>query len=379
MTVSEYDHLRPPEAPRRRRRRGPEGAGKSLRRFASNLLRQDTERRDDGSREMRMVDDVEFSSYYGRPIVKAPPWGHEISTYLFLGGLAGGSALLSLGAELTGRTKLRRNTRLTALSAVGLGTVALIADLGRPERFLNMMRTIKVTSPMSIGTWILTPFATFTGVATVSEIDKMTGEKLPLGPLRPVLHALEAPAGVGAAIFGAPLAAYTGVLLGNTANPVWNGGRNGLSFVFAASATMAAGGTAMATTSVEEAGPARTMALIGVGADIAAVRAMKAGMHPVEVEPLETGHAGKLLKWAEYLTIGGGIGALFGGKNRTLAALSGTALAAASALTRFGVLDAGLASTKDPKYVIEPQKARLAARRAKGITDDSITTGPSTA
>ena len=93
-----------------------------------------------------MVAEAQFTSYYGRPIVKAPPWGHEISTYLFLGGLAGGSGLLALGAQLTGRELLRRNTPLTALGAVSAGAVALIMDLGRPERFLNMMRTVKVTS-----------------------------------------------------------------------------------------------------------------------------------------------------------------------------------------------------------------------------------------
>ena len=78
-----------------------------------------------------MVEDVEFTSYYGRPIVKAPPWGDEIAAYLFLGCLAGGSALLGLGAQLTDRPALRSRTRLTALAALGLGTVALIEEIGR--------------------------------------------------------------------------------------------------------------------------------------------------------------------------------------------------------------------------------------------------------
>ena len=56
-----------------------------------------------------------------------------------------------------------------------------------------------------------------------------------------------------------------------------------------------------------------------------------------------------------------------------LAALSGGALVAASACTRFGVFEAGLESAKDPRYTIEPQKRRLAARRAAGNTGDSIT------
>src|SRR5699024_8955479 len=112
----------------------------------------------------------------------------------------------------------------------------------------------------------------------------------------------------------------------------------------------------------------------GVVGDVAATHAMKESMHPLESEPLETGRAGAKMTWAERLAIAGGIGAVLGGGNRVIAAASGAALLTASALTRFGVLEAGLESVKDPRRVIEPQKARLAARRAAGITDDSITT-----
>src|SRR6202007_3456526 len=92
------------------------------------------------------------------------------------------------GAQLTGRTKLRRNARLSARAAVGLGAIALVMDLGRPERFLNMMRTVKLTSPMSLGSWILSSFSAGAGIAAAAEIDRMTGKRLPLGPVRPVLR-----------------------------------------------------------------------------------------------------------------------------------------------------------------------------------------------
>ena len=75
------------------------------------------------------------------------------------------------------------------------------------------------------------------------------------------------------------------------------------------------------------------------------------------------------------LAVAGGLGALLGGRNRVVAAASGLALLTASALTRFGVFEAGLESARDPRYTIEPQKNRLAARRAAGVTGDSITTG----
>jgi hypothetical protein len=318
---------------------------------------------------MPMVPEAEFTSYYGRPVVKPAPWGHEVAAYLFLGGVAGGSGLLAAGAQLTGRTKLRRNTRLSALVAVMLGAVALVKDLGRPERFVNMMRTMKLTSPMSLGSWILS-----LGIAAASEIDRMTGERLPLGPLRPVLRAVEGPAGLEAALFAPPLAVYTAVLLTDTATPTWNAAHEDLPFVFVSSASLAASGLAMITTPVAEAGPARKLAVLGALGDLAASKFMERRMDPVAAEPLHNGEPGRMLRWSERLVVAGGLGTLVGGRNRGIAVVSGLALATASALTRFGVFEAGKASARDPRYTIEPQKRRLAARRAAGITGDSITT-----
>ena len=138
-----------------------------------------------------MVPEPEFTSYYGRPVVKPAPWGDDVAAYLFLGGVAGGSALLGLGGQLSGRPMLRRNARLGALTAVSLGAVALVKDLGRPERFLHMLRTFKVTSPMSVGSWILSAFSAGTAVTAVAEIDRMSGTRLPLGVLRKVLQDVE--------------------------------------------------------------------------------------------------------------------------------------------------------------------------------------------
>jgi hypothetical protein len=323
---------------------------------------------------MPMVPQAEFTSYYGRPVVKPAPWGHEVAAYLFLGGVAGGSGVLAAGAQLTGRAKLRRNTRLTALVAVALGAIALVMDLGRPERFVNMMRTIKLTSPMSLGSWILSSFSVGMGLAAASEVDRMTGERIPLGPLRPVLRAVEGPAGLEAGLFGPPLAVYTAVLLADTATPTWNAARDGLPFVFVSSASLAASGVAMITTPVAEAGPARRLAVLGAIGDLIAHRVTEHRMDPVVAEPLHHGGPGTMLRWSERLAVAGGLGALLGGRHRAVAVASGLALATASALTRFGVFEAGKDSARDPRYTIEPQKRRLAARRAAGITDDSITT-----
>lgn len=361
MSLSDYDSYRPPESPRRdskRRRRRRPGVGGRV----------------DGSREMPMVPEAEFSSYYDRPVVKPPPWESPIGAYLFLGGVAGGSSLLAVGAQFLGNEKLRRNSRFAAIGAAGAGAIALIADLGRPERFLNMFRTFKVTSPMSVGSWILGAFSAGAGIAAVAEVDRATKRRLPLGPLRRVLKFAERPAGVVSAAFAAPLAAYTGVLLSDTANPTWNGAKEDLPFVFVSSASLAAGGLGMITTPVEDARPARGLAVVGSAAELVASEVMERRMDPVAAEPLHEGDPGKMLKWSKRLAAVGGVAALIGGRSRPVAIVSGVALLTASALTRFGVLHAGLRSTENPRYTIEPQKRRLEARRRAGITHDSITT-----
>jgi hypothetical protein len=406
MSVSEYDSYRPPEPEggrKKRRRGGRGGPGGPGGRRGGGWKNRGAE----GNREMPMVEDVEFSSYYGRSIVKAPPWGDEIALYLFLGGLAGGSSLLGLGAQFSDRPGLRIASRMTAITATGVGGVALVADLGRPERFINMMRVVKISSPMSLGTWILSGFGVGSGVTFAIELDRVTSKKLlPLGPLRKLLYAMETPAALESALFATPLAAYTAVLLGATAVPTWNAaGRNGLPYVFVSSASLAAGGAAMALAPVGQTGAARLLALTGAAGDIVAMNRMKKRMHPAEVDPMDEGEPGRKLHRAEKLLIAGAAGAATveavarvfakklggrgvggsatGGKRswktravlRGLSVVSGAALAAASAYTRFGMLEAGIESTKDPRHVVEPQRARLEERRARGITDDSITTG----
>lgn len=354
MSTSDYDQFRPPE-PERRRRRGF-GGGKRRRGGSTARVPADS-----------MVPEVEFTSYYGRNVVKPPPWEWPVALYLFTGGVAGASGVLAAGAQIAGLPVLRRNTRLAALAAVGVSGAALVADLGRPERALNMLRTFKVTSPTSVGSWILTAFSAPTTLAAVAELP------LPLGRLRKVVDVLQGPAGLAAGAFGPPLAGYTAVLLADTAIPTWNGARQHLPFVFVSSASLAASGLAMITTPTDETGPARRLAVLGVVGDLVAMRVMEAHMDPVVVEPLHEGKPGKLLHLSERLAIAGGIGALFA-RRRWVAVASGLALMAASACTRFGVFEAGLESAKDPRYTVVPQRRRLEERRRRGEVDDSITT-----
>jgi formate-dependent nitrite reductase membrane component NrfD len=113
----------------------------------------------------------EFGSYYGQPIINPPVWEEaDIAGYLFAGGLAGASSIIAAGATLTGRPVLAHRARLCASGALGFSIFALIHDLGRPARFLNMLRVFKPTSPMSVGVWILFLYGPPNVVASASSV-----------------------------------------------------------------------------------------------------------------------------------------------------------------------------------------------------------------
>ncbi len=121
--------------------------------------------------EELMVPEATFSSYYGRPVIKEPVWKNpDVPGYLFLGGLAGASSVLAAGAQLSGYRPLARAAKISALGAISLSAVALINDLGRPARFVNMLRVFKPSSPMSVGSWLLAGYGPVAGAAAVCEV-----------------------------------------------------------------------------------------------------------------------------------------------------------------------------------------------------------------
>lgn len=314
-----------------------------------------------------VVPDVEFQSYYGRNIIQPPPWTHDIAAYLFLGGLAAGSGLIAAGAAFTGRPRLRRRGRVAALAALLAGGGALAHDLGRPERVLNMMRTAKLTSPMSVGSWILLGFGACSGAALATEVATAA---LPAdGRLARAARLADPVAAAGAAFFGPPLAAYTAVLLSDTAAPTWHAGYRELPALFVSSATAAGAGLALVTSPPAETGPVRVLAAVAAASDLVAGRLLTRRLGDL-AEPLQAGRAGRLHRLATALTAAGGLGAALAGRSRVVAAASGLALVAGSAATRFSIFDAGIASAKDPKYTVVPQRARAdaAASRGEGIT-----------
>jgi hypothetical protein len=297
-------------------------------------------------REQSMVPRPEFESYYGRPILKQPTWKTpDVPLYLFLGGLAGCSAVLAEGAALTGRPELERVARLAAAGGAAAGTVALVHDLGRPERFLNMLRVFKPTSPLSVGSFILAPFG---GLAAAAAGAQVTGVLPRLGRL----------AGLGAAALGPPLATYTAALVANTAVPAWHEAHRELPFVFGGSGAQAAGGLAMMLVPTDQAGPARRMALAGAAVEVVAAEGiLRRGL---VAEPYREGRPGRLMTIARTATTAAAALTVVGRRSRVLSAIAGATYVASSLATRFGVFEAGRASARDPKYVVVPQKERLA-------------------
>jgi formate-dependent nitrite reductase membrane component NrfD len=310
-----------------------------------------------GTREQLAVPQAEFRSYYGRQILKTPAWNWMIAAYLFLGGLSGGSAMLAAGADLTGRPGLRRVSRVGALASIVASLYFLIADLGRPERFHHMLRVAKPSSPMSMGTWILSAYGPGAAVAAGAELMPGRLRGTWLGRL---VGWLARPAGLWAAATAPGVASYTAVLLSQTAVPAWREAHPYLPFVFTGSAAASGGGLGMLLAPVSESGPARRMAVAGAGLEVAASRVLEQRLG-LSAEAYTTGKAHRLRKWSEVLTVGGALGAVVGGRRRSVVAVSGFALLAGSALQRFGVFEAGVESTRDPKYVVVPQRERLDA------------------
>lgn len=320
-----------------------------------------------GRGETPMVPEAEFESYYGRQILKTPTWKTpDVPLYLFLGGLAGGSSLLAEGAALQDLPALERVARGAAAAGAGIGTVFLVHDLGRPERFLNMLRVFKITSPLSVGSFILAPFSALSTAALGSHL---TGRLPRLGRL----------SGVGAAAFGPPLATYTAALITNTAVPAWHEGHREMPFIFGGSGAAAAGGLAMALAPVSQSGPAKRMALAGAAIDLAGVELMNRRLGML-AEPYEQGKSGRLMKAARALTVTGVGLSLLGRRSRLARAVAGAAYVAGSVTLRFGIFEAGLASARDPKYVVVPQRERLEKRAAEqrkvtgGVTGSSSPT-----
>lgn len=177
------------------------------------------------------------NGYYGLPLLKKPPWTWEIPAYFFVGGAAGAAAVIGAIADYTGADReLVRHARWIAAAGSVISPALLIGDLGRPERFLAMLRVFKPQSPMSVGVWTLLGFSG--GAVAAAFADFLT---LRYGASLPV-RVLENAGQAASLAFGLPFSNYTGVLIGASVVPVWNQSVGDLPLHFAASGLGAAVG-----------------------------------------------------------------------------------------------------------------------------------------
>jgi len=293
------------------------------------------------------------SSYYGQAVLKRPVWTWEIPVYFFLGGLAGASAGLAYVAGLRRNRRLERSAWAAAALAAAASPALLVSDLGRPERFLNMLRLFKVTSPMSVGSWVVAAMVPSSAVASADAW---------LGAL-PRLARVARP---GAALAGLPMSTYTAVLLANTAIPAWHEARGTLPFLFAGGAAASAGAVAAAATPAADAGPARRLAIGGAAAELAAAALMERRLGEL-ARPYREGAAGRLGRAGKALTAGGAALLAARGRRSRAAAIAGGLLVAGGALcARWSVFRAGFASASDPSFTVGPQRARIERGEARG-------------
>ena len=167
-------------------------------------------------------------SYHGNPVLKPPTWTWQVPLYFFVGGVAGISAVITLAAHLFGNAGLLRAGLWIGFFGALISAPLLIADLGRPARFLNMLRVFKLRSAMSVGAWTLSVFSSVVGLSVVCH------ELILAGYGNDFLLVLEWVAEISGALSGLILASYTSVLLGVTAIPVWSENRRLVPVVFLA-------------------------------------------------------------------------------------------------------------------------------------------------
>jgi formate-dependent nitrite reductase membrane component NrfD len=303
------------------------------------------------SRELRQSDPSD-PTYYNRPMLKAPVWEPYIPAYYFLGGAAGASLALGAAVQLD-RSKatsgLVRKAHWVGIVASSIGAVCLILDLGRPTRFLNMMRVFRPTSPMNMGAWILAgtpPAAIAAGLFARSSLFCGLGEVC----------------GYISGFLGLGLCTYTGVLVGNTAIPVYQEGRRVLPILFGASAASAAGGVLgmFGDLNARERRIVRGFTALGAAAEFACSKWMEHETSHVEQVglPLKRGLSGALWKSAGFLSFAALAVTIAPGSGRTKRVIGGSLAALGSFALRFAVHYAGEASARDPKASFHLQRNR---------------------
>jgi formate-dependent nitrite reductase membrane component NrfD len=295
-------------------------------------------------------------TYYDRPLLKAPVWEWAIPLYYYVGGLTGASLALGAAAQLVHSERVTERSLFIGVTGAAVSGVLLIWDLGRPSRFLNMLRVFRPTSPMNVGAWILAKTGAASTVALLcrgSSFGKFCG--------------------ISSGVLGTGLATYTGVLVSNSAIPLWQESRRVLPILFGGSAMASAGCLAlMLSDHSEETSIARAFGVTGQVIELTAAIAMERQVStiPRVGRPLKIGLSGAMWRTAAVLTAGSIIVGVLPGKSRNKRIAAGVLGTLGSLLMRFAVHHGGVASARDARASFHLQRADK-NETAKNIEADS--------
>jgi hypothetical protein len=298
--------------------------------------------------------------YYRQPLLKEPQWTPLVPLYFFVGGASGSLGVIgSLADVVSGEKELAQKARLMSLGGVAISSALLILDLGRPSRFLNMLRVFKPQSPMSVGSWVLSGFGASAAVANLADlIAAEWGDGALAAQLRVVGRA-------GCVLFGMPLHNYTGVLIGASVIPVWNNRIRSLPREFGMSGLQSAVGL------LELSGETESQALNVLGLVSAAFESWE-GLELLRSDdrsllPAKRGSSGFLVQLAGALSgpvpIALRIASLFTREKRTLRRIAAVCGIAGSILMRYGWVRAGTASARDWRIPLEIEPPATDAKR----------------
>lgn len=304
------------------------------------------------------------TGYYRQPLLKEPQWTPLIPVYFFVGGATGALGVIGALADAVGSDEdLARRARWLALAGTGISSALLIADLGKPSRFLNMLRVFKPQSAMSMGSWVLSGFGASAAVASLADLlESQAGAN-------GVVSVLRAAGRTGCILFGMPFHNYTGVLIGASVIPAWNNRIRSLPREFGMS------GLQSAVSMLELTGDIDSRALNVVGLVSAAFESWE-GIdllltHARELRPAKRGFSGFLVQVGGALSgpipIVLRLASLFM-KHRRLRQLAAISGIAGSLLLRFGWMRTGTESSRDWKI---PLKIDNSAKHLSGSTNHS--------
>jgi len=286
--------------------------------------------------------------YYGQPVVRPPVWTWEIPIYFFVGGTGGMSAVIGAAAAAFHHLDLARSAMLLAVAAAIISPILLILDLGRPQRFLNMLRVFKPQSAMSVGAWVLVLFSACSVPAFIAL--EMHGRGFSHGTFDSAVRIIAGALLIGSALTGVLLATYTGVLIGATAIPAWFSHHVLLPIHFGAAGLGSA--AALLELLGHRIAPLNAIGFVAAGAETILALALLVNQYDDADRALRTARSGLLLQTAELLS---------GPLPLLLRAFGFIPFAAISFVlgafvSRFGWISAGKVSGSDPEAVFASQR-----------------------